>query len=202
MPRHLPPIAPRAPNSPERPADVPVRVEHFDNLEVQPGEDGYIAQLAALAADKRRFLTAHHPIKDALHMALQQPAGALLARMAKTGEGFRAAIQRGAPEPSDEPGETQAGTLEDLDTRPAIVAFTETMVAKAILGDLTAASLVADRVEGKPGLRKADVDAETAAQRERVRSVVGMLVEDMVERRERDRGHGTTVIDGEATVEE
>ena len=200
MPRNLPPIAPRGPNTPETPAPTPVRIEQFNNLDARPEEEGYLAQLAALAADRRRFLTAHHPIKDALHMAMQQPAGVLLARHARVIAAYRNALA--APAPSDEPGETQAGTAEEADDRPAIVAFTETMVAKAILGDLTAAALVADRIEGKPGLRKADLDAETAAQRERVRSVVGMLVEDMVERRERARGEGATVIDAEAMSEE
>lgn len=196
MPRNLPPIAPRAPNAPETAPAGPARIEQFHNLEVRPDEEGYLAQLAALSADRRRFLTAHHPIKDALHLALQQSAGALLARHARTLRAYQAALN--GPAPSDEPGERQAGTGEDMDDRPAIVAFTETMVAKAIMGDLSAASLVADRIEGKPGLRKADLDAETAAQRARVRDVVSTLVEDMVERRAR----AATIIDGEATIEE
>lgn len=197
MPPRYPAIAPRAPNSPP---SQPSRIEEFDNLDARPSDaDAYGQQLAALAADRRRFLVAHHPIKDALHLALQQPAGALLARYAATLRTFSEA--QGAAQPSDEPGERQAGTAAELDDRPAIVAYTETLVAKAVLGDTAAIALVSDRIEGKPGLRKADLDAETAAQRERVRDTIGLLVEAMVERRA-GRGDDARVIDGETTVDD
>jgi len=198
VPRNLPPIAPRAPNAPADAA--PLQLEHNEtrNLSARPNEEGYAEQLAALAADRRRFLVAHHPIKDALHMALQQPAGVLLQRYARTMRTFQDA--QGAALASDDPGERNAGTAAELDDRPAIVAYTETLVAKAVLGDTVSIALVSDRIEGKPGLRKADLDAETAAQRERVRDVIGVLVEQMVERRTA-RGDAARVIDAE-TVEE
>lgn len=199
MPARYPPIAPRGPSTPEAPADVPARIEHSDNRGVLPSDDGYAQQLAALAADKRRFLAAHHPIKDALHMALQQPAAALVQRYANTLRLF--SDSQNVALASDEPNERQAGTTADLDDRPAIVAFTETLVAKALLGDGPAAALVSDRIEGKPGLRKADLDAETQAQRDRVRNVIGVLVEEMVERRA-SRGDDAITIDGSATQDE
>ncbi len=180
MPPRYPPIAPRAAPTPASNGQAPSRIEQFDNLEAQPDDEGYAAQLNALARDHRRFLTAGHPIKDALHMALQQPAGTLLARYAATMRRYHEAAN--APQASDEPGERQAGTAAEADTRPAIVAFTETMVAKAILGDTTSQSLISDRIEGKTGLRRADVDAETEAQRLRVRAVIGELVNGMVDR--------------------
>ena len=193
MPRNLPPIAPRGPNSATQ---EPARIEDLNNLDARPSDaDAYGQQLAALAADRRRFLAAHHPIKDALHLALQQPAGVLLQRYANTLRAFSAASEAG--QPSDEPGERSAGTGLDVDERPAIVAYTETMVAKALLGDLSAAALVSDRIEGKPGLRKADLDAETQAQRARVRDVIGVLVEQMVERRA--TGDSARIIDGDVT---
>lgn len=191
MPPRYPPIAPRAPSSPPAAQSQPPRIESFDNLSVTPADDGYAAQLDALARDKRRFLTAHHPIRDALQMALQQPAGVLLQRYADTLRAFTEA-QR-APG-SDDPTEPSPFT----DTRPAIVAFTETMVAKALLGDLQASALVSDRIEGKAGLRKADQDAETQAQRERVRSVIGALVESMVE----SRADRARTIDATATAQD
>lgn len=200
MPPRYPPIAPRGPNAPSTPETQTPRIEHFDNLDARPSDaDAYSQQLAALRADRRRFLTAHHPIRDALHMALQQPAGVLLARYAATLRAFQDA--QSAALPSDDPDERNAGTAADVDDRPAIVAYTETMVAKALLGDLSAAALVSDRIEGKPGLRKADLDAETAAQRERVRNVIGVLVEQMVERRAAN-GETARVIDGEASADE
>lgn len=196
MPARYPPIAPRGPNTPTDAPQAPARIEGFDNLESQPDTGDYIAQLEALTADRRRFLVAHHPIKDALNMALQQPAGVLLQRYAATLRAFHEA--QGAALPSDEPGETQAGTAADVDTRPAIVAFTETQVAKALLGDLQAAALISDRIEGKAGLRKADLDAETQAQRTRIRGVITDLVETMVER----RAGRATVIEGEAVADD
>ena len=196
MPARYPPIAPRGPNNVETSAQSPARIEDLNNLETRPDDGEYIAQLAALAADKRRVLVAHHPIKDALNMALQQPAGVLLQRYAATLRAFQEA--QGAALPSDEPGETQAGIAADVDTRPAIVAFTETQVAKALLGDLQAAALISDRIEGKAGLRKADLDAETQAQRTRIRGVITDLVETMVER----RAGRATIIEGEATTDD
>ena len=198
MPPRYPAIAPRAPNSPP---SQPTRIEDLDNLDARPSSDAdaYSQQLAVLAADRRRFLVAHHPIKDALHLALQQPAGVLLQRYARTMRSHAAMIE--APMPSDDPGERDAGTAAELDYRPAIVAYTETLVAKAILGDTAASAMVSDRIEGKPGLRKADLDAETQAQRERVRNTIEMLVETMVERRA-GRGDDARIIDAETSVDD
>lgn len=198
MPARYPPIAPRGPNSAPNTPQTPARIEDLNNLESRPDEGDYIAQLQALAADRRRFLTAHHPIKDALNMALQQPAGILLQRYAATLRAFQEAHNAALPSDETTDGETQAGTAIDIDTRPAIVAFTETQVAKALLGDLQAAALISDRIEGKPGLRKADLDAETQAQRTRIRGVITDLVETMVER----RAGRATVIEGEATSDD
>ena len=181
MPPRYPPIAPRGPATAERPATASAQSNDLLNVNVSPDAAGYRAQLAALQADKRRYLEAGHPVKDALNIALQQPAGVLLARYAKTLKAYHDAAN--APAPSDDPGERQAGTAEEADDRPAIVAFTETMVAKAILGDSAAAGMIMDRIEGKPGLRRADEDSETIAARERTRIIVGDLVRDMVERR-------------------
>lgn len=191
MPRNLPPIAPRGPNSGPQQSAQQLETR---NLDVPSSAEGYEAQLAALQADKTRYLVANHPIKDALNIALQQPAGVLLQRYGRTLSAFRDAQAAGLV--SDDPTERSVGTAEDVDDRPAIVAFTETLVAKAVLGDTVSIALVSDRVEGKPGLRKADLDAETAAQRARVRDVIGVLVEQMVERRA-GRGDGARVIDAE-----
>lgn len=180
MPRRLPPIAPPGPvNAPLQVNTQPVRIEHLNNLDALPDEEGYGAQLALLQADKRRFLDAAHPIKDALNLALQQPAGVLLQRYAATLAAFQQANAAGPD--SDDP--TERPLSADIDQRPAIVAFTETQVAKAILGDMTAMALVSDRVEGKAGQRRGDVDAESEAQRARMRGVINQLVTDMVERR-------------------
>lgn len=197
MPARYPPIAPgraEPPVSTASRAELQTpRIEHLNNLHALPDEEGYAQQLAVLAADKRRFLDAAHPIKDALNLALQQPAGVLLKRYAETLDAFRKATQA-APD-SDDP--TERPLSADLDQRPAIIAFTETQVAKALLGDLQAAALISDRVEGKPGQRRGDVDAETEAQRTRMRLTITQLVEDMVERRSGARAVDVEVIEAE-----
>lgn len=201
MPPRYPAIAPRGPNAPPAPRNDAARVEDFNNLDARPDDEGYEAQLAALAADKRRFLAVGHPIKDALNMALQQPAGVLIQRYANVQRAYRDALA--APADSDDP--TERPQSVDLDDRPAIVAYTETQVAKALLGDLSAAALIADRVEGKTGLRRADVDAETEAQRTRIRGVISELVGDMVERRRRPADYAepvdVDVVEGEGTTQ-
>ncbi len=179
MPPRYPAIAPRGPNAPTGPREPPPRIEDFNNLDARPDDEGYEAQLAVLRADHRRFLSVGHPIKDALNLALQQPAGVLIQRYAKLTMAYRDALN--APDDSDDP--TERPQSVELDDRPAIIAFTETQVAKALLGDLSAAALIADRVEGKTGLRKADVDAETEQQRVRIRGVISELVGSMVEQR-------------------
>lgn len=180
MPARYPAIAPRGPSTASTQAAPTSRPsDDLHNLDALPDSDGYGAQLALLQADKRRFLDAGHPIKDALNLALQQPAGVLLKRYASVLRAFHEA-QASAPD-SDDPTERAMST--ELDDRPAIVAFTETQVAKALLGDLQAAALIADRVEGKAGARRGDMDAESEAQRMRMRLTISQLVGDMVERR-------------------
>ena len=202
MPPRYPAIALRGPAAPSTPRvgapPTPPTRDDINNLSAQPDEEGYGAQLALLAADKRRFLDAGHPIKDALNIALQQPAGVLLKRYAATLRAFQAA--QTAPLDSDDP--TERPMSEDLDQRPAIIAFAETQVAKALLGDLQAAALIADRVEGKAGQRRGDIDAETEAQRMRMRLTITQLVSDMVERTSGRQARVTESVDVEVIADE
>jgi hypothetical protein len=138
--------------------------------ELRPApDDGQGARLAALESAPESFIDAHHPVRDATAIALLKPAGELIERYAARQLAHAAAMGG------------NAGVSRE--TLPAILAMAETQVALALLGDAKAYAAIADRVEGKAGLRKADIDAETEAQRQRVRLTIEELVRDMGERR-------------------
>jgi hypothetical protein len=56
------------------------------------------------------------------------------------------------------------------------------MVASAIAGDTKAAALIADRIEGRPGLRLKDGEPDDPARRQRVQAAIESVVRHMVER--------------------
>jgi hypothetical protein len=176
MPAIYPPIAPRR-------GEPPTRPDSTDSLsqELQPVDAaGQAPRLAALEADPSTFVDAHHPVRDAVAIALLKPAGELIKRYAARQMAHKEAIS--APLDSDDPTERPMPLASD-DGLPAILAMAETQVAMALLGDAKAFAAIADRVEGKAGLRKADLDAETEAQRQRVRGTIEELVREMGERR-------------------
>lgn len=180
MPAVYPPIAPRGPNALTEQTS-PADLSDSFNVSVQADDAaGQGARLAALEAVPAAFADAHHPIRDAVTIALLKPAGALIKRHAARQQMMREAMA--APLDSDDPTE-QPMTLASDDGLPAILAMAETQVAMALLGDAKAFAAIADRVEGKAGLRKADLDAETEAQRRRVRGTIEELVREMGERR-------------------
>lgn len=194
MPPRYPPIAPRAPSTPDRPRDDTPTSREIVSQELQTFERD---RLARLEAEPVGFLDTHHPMRDALAIALQKPAGELLRRHAQRRKAYDEALNA-APD-SDDPGERGVALTND-DGLTAIMAMAETQVAQAVLGDVKSFKEVAERIEGKAGLRKADLDAETIAQRERMRSTIEELVNGMAERAERRaRGDDAVVIDADET---
>jgi hypothetical protein len=150
--------------------------------ELRPAPDGgQLERLATLENAPETVMDAHHPVRDATAIALLKPAGDLIGRYAARQRAHAA--------------EMAGEAVVSRETMPAILAMAETQVALALLGDAKAYAAIADRVEGKAGLRKADVDAETEAQRQRVRLTIEELVRDMGERRAR-------TIDGEVVSRE
>lgn len=189
MPAVYPPIAPRRSGPAEASSGAPLPSDSF-NLRAPTvsrettNDAGQGERLAALEARPASFVDAHHPIRDAVAIALLKPAGALIKRHAARQRAMKEAMN--APLDSDDPTEAPM-TLANDDGLPAILAMAETQVAMALLGDAKAFNAVADRVEGKAGLRKADLDAETEAQRQRVRGTIEELVREMGERRNAQR---------------
>lgn len=184
MPPRYPPIAPRAPTS-----TAPSVTRPSENVPQELRDTGTLDRLRELEAEPARFADAHHPMRDAVAIALLKPAGELLKRHAQRQRMAAQAIH--APADSDDPTERPM-PLEADDGTPAILAIAEAQVAQAVLGDVKAFANISDRIEGKAGLRKADMDAETEAQRRVMRATIEELVRGMGDRRARDDG---TLID-------
>lgn len=117
--------------------------------------------LAKLSQDHRKFLEAKHPLTASIWLALMRPAGDVVRAQADVVRIRHPEEGREAPEEADErnPAQSQA-------ERPAILLLGEALVAQALLGSEKAVAQIADRIEGKVGVRKEDQDPESAARRQ------------------------------------
>ena len=107
--------------------------------------------------DWRALASMRHPARVAIWLALLRQDGELVRREAE----FMA--------------DPAAGE------RPAILAFAEALVLRAIRGDNYAAALVKDRIEGKAGLRQGDEAESNAARRIGVISALAEAIEAMTD---------------------
>lgn len=116
-------------------------------------DDPSSARFQALLRDPRLFIRQLDPFTAAIWTALLKPTSQIVnnARRIRTVE---------QPAPSDEPGEEQSP-----DDPLAIVTLGEAIVFSALMGDSKAQAQIADRIEGKVGLRKGDEDPEAAKNR-------------------------------------
>lgn len=191
MPRRLPPIAPPAPSGrPVASPDAPIQ-NHNHNPLVVADEDH--ARLVALDQDPRRFLTEPNPFSRAIWLSLQRTPADVLARDVATKREAMAAEQ--LPPQSDEPGEAPVLPSFTGPPRSALIAVADALVASALRGSHAAQMQIANRIEGSPGIRRADIDPEAQANRERVRATIEMIVRDMAERAERRDLDVTSVTD-------
>jgi len=122
--------------------------------------------LAKLSQDHRKFLEAKHPLTASIWLALMRPAGDVVraqADVVRIRESGEMGVQNvnSPPEEADErnPAMSQA-------ERPAILLLGEALVAQALLGSEKAVAQIADRIEGKVGVRKEEQDPESAARRQ------------------------------------
>ena len=111
--------------------------------------------LERLESDHRRFLEMQSPIKASVWIALLRDKHELIAR----------------------------SSPKHRDPIPAIVALGESLVLRALSGDTSALNLVAERIEGKIGLRKDDVDPDDVKRRADVQSVIEAVVVGLVNAR-------------------
>jgi hypothetical protein len=129
--------------------DDPDPLSRFDPVP-SPRPDGH----ALVLRDYRLLAGMRHPVKTALWLALMRPTEELFAR------------------------EAFVETTQDGETRslPAVLALGETLVRKAIRGDMQAAGIIADRIEGKVGTRRDEEDPEDQGRRGDMQAVIESIV--------------------------
>jgi hypothetical protein len=153
---------------PQEIASVPARSPASGS----PLDDPQGERFQALLRDPRMFIRQQDPFTAAIWCALLKPTSEVLAS-------FR---QRHAeqPPPSDEPGEERSP-----DDPLAIVAIGEALVANALLGSEKSLAQIADRIEGKTGLRKGDddPDANRGMIQGTIREVIAAFAEAAANRR-------------------
>jgi|SRR5262245_14264090 len=121
-------------------------------LSDEPG-DHLQRNLERLERRHQRFLDIHSPIKAAVWLALLRPAHELLA------------------DPSPDPENPKSG----------IVALGEVIARRALNGDVNAFNSIADRIEGKVGLRKGDLDPDADMRQREVGQMITGVVEALTE---------------------
>lgn len=142
--------------------------------------------LALLEEDARRFLVRDRPASDALMLALQKPRDRILREYAHTLARQRSIVLDEAEGRTDPFGRELGGPA-------ALVAIAEAVVAQAILGDLGAAKIVFNRIEGVPAHRKGDLDEAQLQRAETLRDI-----EDIVRHMNHRPGDGARDITHEA----
>jgi hypothetical protein len=106
--------------------------------------------LDRLERNHRKLMDLHSPIRAALWLALMKPSEDLFER--------------------------ENDVIGGEQSIPAVIAMAESAVRKAIRGDMTAFNSIADRIEGKVGLRKGDVDPELDSKQAEIAGVVEGVV--------------------------
>lgn len=158
------------PDDAQRPVSAPATPGR-----ILPGNTVMMQQLgdhlAKLSQDHRKFLEAKHPLTASIWLALMRPAGdvvraqADIVRIREAGPESAQNVNNGTEAP-EEPDERNPAHAPSQAERPAILLLGEALVAQALLGSEKAVAQIADRIEGKVGVRKEDQDPESAARRQ------------------------------------
>ena len=141
-------------------------------------------RLQELRREHTKFLETNSPMKASLWLALLRPSASVL-HDAEMMRRFRAAQAGG--EPCDYTPET-----------PAIIDIGNQQVALALAGDAAAISQIADRIEGKAGLRTGDEGEDDPGRRRQAADIAARVVRQMTDARlgaDRDAGHAAKIID-------
>lgn len=135
-----------------------------------PGEvtkvDPTDARLKLLRGEHQRFLDLHSPMKAALWLALLLPAKTVL-HQAEMSRRYRMAQQ------GIDAGEFVAPE------QPSIMEIGTQLVAAALAGDVTAIDRVADRIEGKAGLRLGDESEESPERRKQTQEITERVIRNL-----------------------
>jgi hypothetical protein len=148
--------------------------EGFQKLPTEkPKIDATDDRLKQLKRDHLKFLEKNNPFTDALWLALLRDASSVLYDSEMT----RRYMQSIAT------GERRPGVV-DAPHRPSIVVLAEQLVAQGLRGDAAAIEKIAERVEGKTGLRRDDIDPEDPKRQRQSREIVEGVVRAMTEARQ------------------
>ena len=120
--------------------------ETLDRFAPNPARDAVPDEVRFAAVNHRSLAGMRSPAKVALWLALLRSHEELTARAA--------GLER---VPGGEGGEDRS--------IPAILLVGEAVVRKSMAGDMSAAGIIFDRIEGKVGMRPGDVDPEAEARR-------------------------------------
>lgn len=164
----MPDAAQRPVSAPPEGTPAPGRILPGNTVMMQQLGD----QLAKLSQDHRKFLEAKHPLTASIWLALLRPAGDVVRAQSDVVRVRETALQAGAQnvnndtEAPEEPDERNPAHAPSQAERPAILLLGEALVAQALLGSEKAVAQIADRIEGKVGVRKEDQDPESVARRQ------------------------------------
>lgn len=144
------------------------------------------AEIELLEVDARQALVREQPATDAIWLALLKPRRAILRRYKAMLRQMEEDDPEGAETLRGADGLALLGPLGQL-VRPeadvsALVAIGETLVAKAIMGDNTATAMLLERIEGKPGNRRNDIDPEQVERSQEILEAIETTVRKMNER--------------------
>jgi hypothetical protein len=138
-----------------------------------PKIDATDARLKALQRDHIKFLERHNPMTDALWLALLSDDSDVLYDD-EMDRRFRQALVTGT-------------RVVDGSHKPAIVSIARRLVAQALKGDASAFQQIADRIEGKAGLRRDDIDPSDPQRARETRAIVDQTVRALTDARIRDK---------------
>jgi len=133
------------------------------------------------------FMELHAPYKASIWLALTRPVADLLSDVEQTRR-FAASQRAGK----------SVGEYK-VPKHSAAVEIGQKLVAMAIEGDMTALALVADRIEGKTGLRKGDEDPNESEMRKRTQVLTSKVIEMMTAGAVAAKANDAKVIDAEVT---
>lgn len=153
-------------------SEVPAKIDPTDQ------------RLKALRREHNRFLDLRNPMKASLWLALLRPAKDVIHDTEMTRR-FTLAQQG-----------VNVGEYVAPD-RPSIVEIGQRLVAAALAGDVTAIDRIADRIEGKAGLREGDEDESDPVKRKQTEDIVERTMRRLTEQRisEKVPGDRAKVID-------
>jgi hypothetical protein len=140
----------------------------------RPKIDATDERIKALKREHENFLARLSPFTDALWLALMKDEATTLFDEEMSLR-YQRAIATGSKEVVDRP------------SRPTIVAIASQLAARAIRGDTAAIAQIAERIEGKAGLRRGDIDADDPARQRQTREIVENTVRALTDKRIAER---------------